>query len=420
MIEELFKKLSRLAFIFTLAGSMFFFAQSQWMSGLGVWVGALWIFLNSYFLFHLVQVGTQSKVRMSDRILLISILKFPVLYIAGYFILKSRVFPIGGILTGLSLFILAYIFTWIRFNVGKRSVLMPLILGTISFPFFHQAVAWCSESAHAEGGHGGGHEGGGALHLTNLVGLLSGWLPKSLGDFLVAYENVIFGSVVIMVLCLIFYFASKDAKLIPGRLQAACEGVVEWLNDFVCGILGPQGRTYTPFLGTLFLYIWTMNLIGLVPLMKSNTANSMTLKGPVALPVPTTTIALALIVFVVVQTIGIRKQGIKGYLDHMAGTPRDAFGWVMSPLMFVIHLIGEFAKPFSLTFRLFCNIMGGHILVAVFVGMGVAAMLIPFQAPFLIFEIATSTIQAFVFTLLSTVYIAMMLPHGDHSEEHAH
>ncbi len=268
--------------------------------------------------------------------------------------------------------------------------------------------------------HAGHGEHG--LHTTNLIGLLSHFLPAPIGEVLTSYENLIFGILVILVLSSIFYFASKNAQLIPGRLQSACEAVVAWLDDFVCGILGPEGRAYTPFLGTLFLYIWTMNLIGLIPLMKSNTANSMTLKGPVALPVPTTTVALALIVFVVVQTIGIQKQGIKGYLDHMAGSPRDAFGWVMSPLMFVIHLIGEFAKPFSLTFRLFCNIMGGHILVAVFIGMGVAAMFIPFQAPFLIFEIATSTIQAFVFTLLSTVYIAMMLPHGDHegqAHEHA-
>jgi F-type H+-transporting ATPase subunit a len=206
----------------------------------------------------------------------------------------------------------------------------------------------------------------------------------------------------------------------PGRLQSACEALLGGLEGFVCGILGPQGKKYAPFLGTMFLYIWTMNLIGLFPLMKSNTANSITLPGPVPLPVPTTTVALALIVFVYVQAVGIKNQGIAGYLDHMAGAPRDIFGWVMVPIMLPIHLIGELAKPFSLTFRLFCNIMGGHILVAVFIGMAIGAAFIPFQAPFLIFEIATSTIQAFVFTLLSTVYIAMMLPHEDHSKEHGH
>lgn len=297
--------------------------------------------------------------------------------------------------------------------------------GVVSFfaAVAHHAekTAEAVHAAHAEhaqaGGHGGGHgDGGGEHHLPNAVTLLADWIGGPVGHFLHEYENVIFTAVTIAILGTIFYFASRRIALVPGRLQSSCEGIVEGLEGFVCGILGPQGKTYTPFLGTLFLYIWAMNLIGLVPLLKSNTANSITLPGPVPLPIPTTTVALAIIVFFVVQGIGIRKQGLVGYLDHMAGSPRDAFGWVMAPLMFPIHFIGELAKPFSLTFRLFCNIMGGHILVGVFIGMAIGAAFIPFQAPFLLFEIATSTIQAFVFTLLSTVYIAMMLPH-DHAHE---
>lgn len=271
-----------------------------------------------------------------------------------------------------------------------------------------------NEAAHTT------HEAPG--HLTNLIGLIAGWLPGPVGDFLLEYENVIFMVLVIAILSSIFYFASRKITLVPGKLQLACETIVEGLDGFVCGILGPQGKKHTPFLGTLFLWILMNNLIGLVPLMKSNTANSITLPGPVQLPVPTMTVALALIVFFYVQAVGIKNLGIVGYFDHMAGQPRDVFGWVMVPIMFPIHLIGEFAKPFSLTFRLFCNIMGGHILVGVFVGMAVGAAFIPFQAPFLLFEIATSTIQAFVFTLLSTVYIAMMMPH-DHEhegEKHGH
>lgn len=284
----------------------------------------------------------------------------------------------------------------------------------------HEAAHAAAAHGTAAASHGGGHEGGASLHTTNLISLISHYVPENVAKFLTGIENIIFGVLVIAILGIIFYLASRNIQMVPGRLQGACEGVVEGLNGFVCGIIGPEGRKYTPFLGTLFLYILTMNLIGLVPLMKSNTANSITLAGPVALPIPTTTVALAIIVFFAVQAIGIKKQGILGYLDHMAGTPRDVFGFVMAPLMFPIHVIGELAKPFSLTFRLFCNTMGGHILVAVFIGMGVASMLIPFQAPFLLFEIATSTIQAFVFTLLSTVYIAMMLPHGDHEHDHEH
>lgn len=285
----------------------------------------------------------------------------------------------------------------------------------------HHAAHEAHEAAHGAAAHGAGHGADhGPGHLSNFVGLLADAIGGPTGEFLRAWENVIFGVIVIAILSLLFYFGSRRIALVPGRLQTACEGIVEGLDGFVCGILGPQGKKYVPFLGTMFLYIWVMNLIGLVPLMKSNTANSITLPGPVPLPVPTTTVALALIVFFYVQAVGIKNQGLIGYLDHMAGTPRDVFGFVMMPIMFPIHLIGELAKPFSLTFRLFCNIMGGHILVGVFVGMAIGAAFIPFQAPFLLFEIATSTIQAFVFTLLSTVYIATMLPHGDHGEEHAH
>ncbi len=287
------------------------------------------------------------------------------------------------------------------------------------------AAAYASEAAHevhhasAGAAHGGGASHDSSLHTLNFVGLIAHYVGGPTGEFLTRYENLIFEVIVIGILAAVFGAAARRAALVPGRLQTACEAIVEGLEGFVTGILGVRGRKYVPFLGTMFLYIWVMNLIGLVPLMKSNTANSMTLPGPVALPVPTTTVSLALLVFIYVQSIGIKNQGLVGYLDHMAGQPRDVFGWVMVPLMLPIHLIGELAKPFSLTFRLFCNIMGGHILVAVFIGMAIGAAFIPFQAPFLIFEIATSTIQAFVFTLLSTVYIAMMLPHEHKHEEPA-
>ena len=115
--NSLFKKLSVLGAAFSLAASLVFFAMGQWLFGFGIWVSAAWIFLNSYFLFRLMQIGFEPKLKTNDQILLFSILKFPVLYVAGFFILKTRVFPIYSILMGLSLFILAFIVTWIRVNV---------------------------------------------------------------------------------------------------------------------------------------------------------------------------------------------------------------------------------------------------------------------------------------------------------------
>ena len=117
---SLFKKLSVLGAIFSLAVSSVFFIQGAWTFGLGIWVSASWIFLNFYFLFRMLQIGFEPRVRKSDKILLLSILKFPVLYVAGFFILKSRAFPIYSILTGLSLFVLAMIIVWVKVSVSPQ------------------------------------------------------------------------------------------------------------------------------------------------------------------------------------------------------------------------------------------------------------------------------------------------------------
>lgn len=265
-----------------------------------------------------------------------------------------------------------------------------------------------------------------SIEILNFLRLIVHFLGEGQpARFLERFENIIFTAIVIAVITLVSYFASRRAAPVPGRLQAAFETIVESLNGLVCGILGPEGRKYTPFLGTLFLYIWTMNLIGLVPLMKAPTSSAMTLElGLMQIPIPTVTAALALIVFFYVQYTGIRQQGLLGYLDHMAGSPRDALGFALMPVMFVIHVIGEFAKPLSLSFRLYGNMWGEDVLLAVFIGLGIGVMAflpvpagIPLQFPFLALAMVTGTIQAFVFTLLSTVYIAMMLPHR-HTEAH--
>ena len=135
----------------------------------------------------------------------------------------------------------------------------------------------------------------------------------------------------------------------------------------------------------------------------------------------TTVVPIALCVFFYVQWTGISKNGILGYLHHLCGSPRDIFGWLVAPLMFPLHVLGEFIKPLSLSFRLYGNIMAGHILLAVFMGMGIAMLRplhipagVPLHFPFLFLELLVGVIQAFVFTLLSTIYIAMMLPHEEH------
>jgi len=234
------------------------------------------------------------------------------------------------------------------------------------------------------------------------------------------YEVVIFALLIALMLCLLAAFATRNPRMIPGRLQNGAEMVVEALYNFIVDILGPRyGPRYVPFLGTLFVYILAMNLFGLIPFMDSPTSSL------------NVTVALALVVFVYSQYIGFRELGVLGWVDHMAGSPRSAIGWALVPLMLPIHLMGELAKPISLAARLFGNIFGEDMLLVAFATLGVSVLSfahlpigLPLQLPFLFLALLTSTLQALVFTVLSTIYFLLMLPHDDHGHEaeaqHAH
>src|SRR5690606_23110147 len=124
---------------------------------------------------------------------------------------------------------------------------------------------------------------------------------------------------------------------------------------------------------------------------------------------------------------GIRDGGLGHFLWHMAGSPKDLVGWLISPVLFVLEIVGNLAKPLSLSLRLFGNIMGEDILMGVFLLLGImmaGAMVpepiigVPLHLPFMFLVLLGSTIQALVFSLLAAIYIAMVLPHHDHEHEH--
>jgi F-type H+-transporting ATPase subunit a len=226
--------------------------------------------------------------------------------------------------------------------------------------------------------------------------------------FLVTYSAPIFSVLVAIILCTICIAGAKAMTLVPGRFQNLVEMVLEGLSNFVEGVLGPTGKRFVPFLGTLFLYIYFQNIFGLIPFMFTPTS------------VLSTTVALAIVVFLYVQWVGIRSNGVVGYLKHLAGDPKDAVGWAMAPLMFPLHVVGEMAKPVSLSLRLFGNMMGEETLIAVFIGLGVGVLAVtgipagvPFHVPFIFLALLTTLIQALVFMLLSTIYFALVLPHHE-------
>lgn len=269
----------------------------------------------------------------------------------------------------------------------------PFVIATASGGEEHAAET----HGEAEGAH---HEG--PPHLPSLVGLIT-------GNHGPAYDwvNIIYAFAVAIFMCLVAVTVYRKRQMIPGPFQNAIEMMVEGMYNFLESILGKDAKKYTPFLGTLFFYILINNWIGLVPLGHSPSTSL------------NITASMAIMVFLYVQYTGMRRLGIIGYLDHMAGTPRDAVTWGMVIIMFPLHLIGEFAKPLSLSLRLFGNITGEDVLIAVFVGFGVAILAfspvgIPLQFPFYFLALLLSTVQALVFTLLSTIYILLMLPHEEH------
>ncbi|MDD5422875.1 MAG: F0F1 ATP synthase subunit A, partial [Candidatus Omnitrophica bacterium] len=195
----------------------------------------------------------------------------------------------------------------------------------------------------------------------NLVSLIADSLEGTPAkEFLLAWENIIFSVFIVGVITIIAFFASRKKAMVPGRLQAACELFVGGVDDFVCGIIGPKGRKYTPFIGTLFIYILFMNLSGLIPLMKSSTTSW------------SITLALAICVFFYIQYAGIKELGFLGYIDHLLGKPRGIVAFtIFTPVMMLfLHIVGELIRPISLSLRLRSNIWGDDMLLAFISGFG--------------------------------------------------
>lgn len=242
----------------------------------------------------------------------------------------------------------------------------------------------------------------GVPELPNAVTLLEKIFEGTpLAGFLKTWENLIFSLVIILAISVMACLASRRTSLIPARLQAAFELFVGGVNDFVCGIIGPAGRKYTPFIGTLFLYILFMNLSGLIPFMKAPTTSW------------STTLALALCVFIYVQYAALRERGFLGYIDHLLGKPRGilAFSVFIPLMMLILHIVSELVRPISLSLRLRSNIWGDDMLLAVLAGFGLKGVPLLFFNFFII--ILASTVQALVFCLLTTIYFALALSHEE-------
>lgn len=180
--------------------------------------------------------------------------------------------------------------------------------------------------------------------------------------------------------------ASKNLSLVPGRLQAAMEMFVEAFDQLVKDSLGTNMKGFMPLIATIFAFVWTANIMGVVPGLEEPTKN---------LNVP---VGLMLMVLVIIHITAIRVKGIGNYI-------KDYFEPIA--LLFPLNLVGEVAKGISLAFRLFGNILGGSIIIIIISGLVKFLILPPFLNMF--FGLFVGTIQAFVFTMLSMTYLAVLI-----------
>jgi F-type H+-transporting ATPase subunit a len=207
---------------------------------------------------------------------------------------------------------------------------------------------------------------------------------------------------------------NRDKKqLVPhGASQNLFEMLILFVRDemAVKNIGKEEADRYTPYLATAFFFILFMNLLGLFPWMATATSNL------------AITCGLALCTFFVTQYAGIRSAGLGGYLKHLTG----GVAWWLWPIMIPVETLGLFTKPFALTVRLFANMLAGHLVIFFLLGLifiighpGVALVSVPFALGIYVLELFVAFVQAYVFTMLSSLFIGMSVAMGHH-HDHDH
>jgi F-type H+-transporting ATPase subunit a len=214
----------------------------------------------------------------------------------------------------------------------------------------------------------------------------------------------------------LFMMGGLKRQLVPGRWQMAVEGVTGFITSMVDANIGEGGRKYVPWVFTLFIFILFANLLGLMPFGIIPGVHPFTVTSQF-----TVTGVLAIISFGTVLVVGFWKHGFHFFslfIPH--GTPKP-----MIPFIFLVELLSFLVRPFSLALRLFVAMIAGHILIKVFayfiiqgiqagtpMSLGISALSFVFIAGVSALELLVAAIQAYVFALLTSLYI--------HDAEHLH
>jgi len=227
-----------------------------------------------------------------------------------------------------------------------------------------------------------------------------GWISDEITHYNIHICTALMVAGILVVFSLLYKrsLGSFDEEIVPtGKisLKNLMQVAVENLLSLVEGIIGKDAKLYFPLIATLFIYIFINNLFGVIPGFLPATENV------------NTNFAMSITVFIYYNYVGIKSQGIKKYLKHFMGPI-----WMLAPLMFLIELVSHVVRPVSLSIRLFGNITGDHVVLGIF------SDLVPLVVPvvFIALGIFISFIQAFVFTLLTSVYIALAVALSENSK----
>ncbi len=221
-------------------------------------------------------------------------------------------------------------------------------------------------------------------------------VPIHIGDLDLSYTNsALMMTIAVAGVTLFLMGGAGSRSIVPTRWQSAAEMSYEFIAGMVRDNVGSEGRQYFPFVFTLFMFILFGNLIGMIPYGFTFTSHIIV------------TFALAALVFVLVTIVGLVRHGAHFFSYFMpAGVPI----W-MAPIIVPIEVISYLSRPISLSVRLFANMMAGHTMLKVFAGFTVALGVLGGWAPLLInvaltgFEILVAVLQAYVFTILTCLYL---------------
>ncbi|MBM3555516.1 MAG: F0F1 ATP synthase subunit A [Alphaproteobacteria bacterium] len=233
--------------------------------------------------------------------------------------------------------------------------------------------------------------------------LIKPLFPIKLGAWDVSFTNSSAFMVVVIVLVTLFTnLAMSKRAMVPGRLQSVAELAYEFVAGLIRDNVGDKGKDYFPFIFTLFMFILTANVVGMVPYTFTVTSHIIV------------TFAMAAFVFIGVTVIGLVKHGTHWFSFFV---PPGLPGWLL-PLVVVIEVISYLSRPISLAVRLFANMTAGHTMLKVFGGF-VIALGIFGVAPLAVLvaltglELLIAFLQAYVFTVLTCLYLndALNLSH---------